>query len=93
MIGDLNKCAERDGEKKDSDREEEAKINTARYHYKGRMDLSLKSCSSSDVLRVLHLENVNASYFMCGPEGFMEAQKNALLGYGVSAPRIHSEGF
>lgn len=34
-----------------------------------------------------------ANFYMCGPLGFMQAQRNALLDLGVPAERIHREVF
>lgn len=65
--------------------------NLAKYHYKGRMDL--EEPSVSDDANILHLDNTNAQYFMCGPPGFMEEQQKTLNNFGVSDERIHSEGF
>lgn len=66
-------------------------FNLAKYHYNGRMDLQHPSITDSD--HVLHLDDSNASYFLCGPPAFMDAQKDALLNLGVSGDRIHWEGF
>lgn len=65
--------------------------NVAKYHYKGRMDL--EEPSVSDDANILHLDNPNAQYFMCGPQRFMEAQRSCLNRHGVADERIHSEGF
>lgn len=65
--------------------------NTAKYHYKGRMDLS----SNLDIIEsgILHQHNATTQYFLCGPEGFMTAQHDSLVALGVDEGRIHSEGF
>lgn len=63
-------------------------FNIAKYHYKGRMDLT-----GDGLEDILHLENDHAQYFMCGPAGFMDAQKENLLELGVNGERIHWEGF
>jgi len=65
--------------------------NLAKYHFKGRMDLSNPSILDSD--RVLHLDDDHASYFICGPPAFMDAQKMSLMNLGVSGDNIHWEGF
>ena len=65
--------------------------NTAKYHYKGRMDLLALEGSGDAV--VLNLSHSAANYFLCGPEAFMEAQADALVALGVDCTRIHSEGF
>lgn len=65
--------------------------NLAKYHYKGWMNLedpTLVECG-----HVLHLDNSNTSYFMCGPKGFIDNQKESLMKLGVSEDRIHWEGF
>jgi nitric oxide dioxygenase len=65
--------------------------NIAKYHFKGRMDLKDPQLNAYN--NILHIDNENAQYFMCGPTGFMETQKEALLSLGVSDNRIHWEGF
>ena len=35
----------------------------------------------------------NGRYYLCGPDGFMETQRNALLAHGISADRIECEVF
>lgn len=65
--------------------------NVAKYHYKGRMDLTTPELAADEEL--LHLDHPNASYFMCGPEPFMDAQREGLMKLGVSLDRIHGEGF
>lgn len=78
-----------DGARSGSDKE-----NMAKYHFHGRMDPSSKSYHDHVVnTGLLHADNPNANYFMCGPEGFMEAQRQALLNLGIPSERIHSEGF
>lgn len=66
-------------------------FNIARYHYKGRMDLEDTRVKGNDEL--LHLDNPNTRYFMCGPPPFMDVQRESLLSMGVSGDRIHWEGF
>lgn len=65
--------------------------NTAKYHYKGRMNLLALEGSCDAV--VLHLGHSAANYFLCGPPAFMDAQADALVAMGVAETRIHSEGF
>lgn len=65
--------------------------NLAKYHYKGRMNMETPALTVPDGL--LHLDNPNARYFMCGPPGFMDGQKVSLVKLGVSEDRIHWEGF
>lgn len=65
--------------------------NTAKFHFEGLMDLV--EGEKHFPKEVLHLENKETQYYMCGPAGFMEAQKAALLSLGVSEGKIHSEGF
>lgn len=65
------------------------KFNLAPYHYHGRMDLLHANFNKE----ILHLDNPHTHYYMCGPEGFMEDQKDALVKLGVDEKRIHSEGF
>ena len=35
----------------------------------------------------------DADYYLCGPSGFMRAQRETLLALGVAADRIHAEAF
>jgi len=63
--------------------------NLARYHYKGLMDLKHPDFEDS----CLHLGNDLTQYYMCGPPGFMDAEKEALIDLGVDESRIHWEGF
>ena len=65
-------------------------FNLAKYHYKGRMDLASKELQADDIL---HVDNPNAQYYMCGPPGFMDAQKETLMKLGVAEDHIHWEGF
>jgi nitric oxide dioxygenase len=65
--------------------------NSARFHFKGRMDLVSESKAFAP--HVLHLGNPEAQYFMCGSPGWMEAQKKGLISLGVDESRIHSEDF
>lgn len=65
--------------------------NLAKYHYHGMMDLKTPEITKDPVL--LHLDNPNAHYFMCGPSGFMDVQRQSLLDLGVSESNIHWEGF
>lgn len=66
--------------------------NVAKYHYKGRMDLTNPELANPKE-DVLHLGNPIANYYLCGPGGFMDAQKETLLKLGVAGDRIHWEGF
>ncbi|MBB1626981.1 NO-inducible flavohemoprotein [Achromobacter sp. UMC71] len=54
------------------------------YDYAGRVDL-----------RVIRDQAIvpGADYYLCGPAGFMRAQREALLELGVAADRIHAEAF
>ncbi|CAB9509098.1 Is involved in NO detoxification in an aerobic process [Seminavis robusta] len=63
-------------------------FNVAKYHYEGRMDLAM-----SELEEITHLGNEEAHYYMCGPEGFMDAQRDTLVKLGVAEDRIHWEGF
>ncbi|OHX21054.1 NO-inducible flavohemoprotein [Chromobacterium sphagni] len=54
------------------------------YHAAGRLQLS-------DVKSLALLPD--ADYYLCGPLGFMHAQKGSLLEWGVPAARIHYEVF
>ncbi|MBC9908155.1 NO-inducible flavohemoprotein [Achromobacter xylosoxidans] len=54
------------------------------YDYAGRVDLN----AIRDEVIV-----PGADYYLCGPAGFMRAQREALTGLGVSADRIHAEAF
>lgn len=65
--------------------------NVAKYHYKGWMDLTHPELAEDE--QVLHLDNPNTNYFMCGPSGFMDTQRESLMKLGVSNDLIHSEGF
>jgi nitric oxide dioxygenase len=65
-------------------------FNLARYHYEGRMDLTTDNVSNDPAL---HLDNDSAQYLMCGPAGFMNAQRESLMSLGVAEDRIHWEGF
>ena len=65
--------------------------NLAKFHYEGLMDLTNPEIDSAG--NVLHLDDSNTHYYMCGPEGFMDAQREALLTLGVTGDRIHYEGF
>ena len=44
-------------------------------------------------LREHPLRTKEAEYFICGPEGMLDAVETALLGQGVDSKRIHSERF
>jgi len=70
-------------------------FNLAKYHYKGRMDLTKVKTGEEKFLtpELLHLENQNTNYYMCGPPGFMDGQMEALKHLGVDEDRIHYEGF
>jgi ferredoxin-NADP reductase len=46
-----------------------------------------------DAKDVLHLDDTNTQYYMCGPKGFMDEQKTKLVELGVSEDNIHWEGF
>jgi nitric oxide dioxygenase len=63
--------------------------NLAKYHYHERMDLP----KAEKEFPILHLNNQDAQYFMCGPPGWMDSQKTGLMSLGVDENRIHSEGF
>jgi nitric oxide dioxygenase len=54
------------------------------YDYAGRVDLN----AIRDEVIV-----PGADYYLCGPAGFMRAQREALTGLGVPADRIHAEAF
>lgn len=64
-----------------------ALLNLAKYHYKGRMELPQVENE------ILNVGNSATQYYMCGPPGFMETQKESLVSLGVDESRIHSEGF
>jgi nitric oxide dioxygenase len=69
-------------------------FNLAKFHYHGRIDLT-KAEKELDFFPpgILHLNNEAAQYYMCGPPGFMDAQREALKSLGVDESRIHWEGF
>ena len=48
--------------------------------------------STEDVVEYSGGES-NATYFMCGPQGFMETIESALVSSGVSAEKINKEYF
>ena len=54
------------------------------YDGKGRLDVSLL-----EQLRVPR----HAEFYLCGPSGFLDDLTSALKGWGVAAPRIHTEVF
>ncbi|WP_454694153.1 NO-inducible flavohemoprotein [Achromobacter aegrifaciens] len=54
------------------------------YDYAGRVDLN---AIREDVIVP------GADYYLCGPAGFMRAQREALTGLGVPEDRIHAEAF
>lgn len=54
------------------------------YDYAGRVDLN---AIRDDVIVP------GADYYLCGPAGFMRAQRAALTGLGVPEDRIHAEAF
>ncbi len=54
------------------------------YDYAGRVDLH----AIRDQAIV-----ADADYYLCGPAGFMRAQRETLLALGVAADRIHAEAF
>jgi len=54
------------------------------YDYAGRVDLN----AIRDEVIV-----PGADYYLCGPAGFMRAQREALTGLGVPEDRIHAEAF
>ncbi|RSE92063.1 NO-inducible flavohemoprotein [Achromobacter aegrifaciens] len=54
------------------------------YDYAGRVDLN----AIRDEVIV-----PGADYYLCGPAGFMRAQREALTGLGVPADRIHADAF
>ena len=66
-------------------------FNLAKYHYSGFMDLPKQASDMSP--EILRLDNENTQYFMCGPPGFMDAQRKGLTTLGVDEKRIHWEGF
>ena len=66
-------------------------FNLAKFHYQGIMDLPKYAKEFPPDL--LHLDNEHTQYYMCGPPGFMEAQKQGLNSLGVDESRIHWEGF
>lgn len=53
------------------------------YDHAGRMDLA----------RVLDATHDQADFLLCGPIGFMQAQRQALLERGIDPQRIHREVF
>ncbi|MNT87606.1 Flavohemoprotein [compost metagenome] len=54
------------------------------YDYQGRVDL-----------HAIRDEAIvpGADYYLCGPAAFMRAQREALVGLGVTEDRIHAEAF
>lgn len=58
------------------------------YQHTGRVKLD-----ALDSTKVLHLDDSNAKYFVCGPEGFMSAMEKQLLEAGVGQERINMEVF
>ncbi|HEY9273925.1 NO-inducible flavohemoprotein [Achromobacter sp.] len=54
------------------------------YDYAGRVDLN---AIREEVIVP------GADYYLCGPAGFMRAQREALTGLGVPEDRIHAEAF
>merc|ERR1711862_204883 len=62
-------------------KKENEDIASANYHYGGRMDLKK---AGADLLPLLHLENTEAQYYMCGPAGFMAKQREDLVALGVT---------
>lgn len=57
----------------------------SQYHYMGKMDLTSPNFDKA----CLHLNNEMTQYFMCGPEGFMDAERQGLINLGVDESRIH----
>lgn len=76
-------------------------FNIAKYHFEGRMDLMHANRAYTKKeeqeyrfpKEMLHLDNPNTQYYLCGPSGFMTAQSESLEKLGVNNARIHSEGF
>ncbi|EIW76346.1 globin-like protein [Coniophora puteana RWD-64-598 SS2] len=56
------------------------------YDFRGRMDLDC-------VEPLLHLDNYNAHYYLCGPERFMVEIGSKLKAKGIGPSRIHAEVF
>jgi nitric oxide dioxygenase len=54
--------------------------------FKGRIDLTA-------VKSMLHLQNPEAQYYICGPDAFMGDMMRALKGMDVDTVRIHAEVF
>lgn len=54
------------------------------YDYTGRID--------KDAI-LLHIHQENADYYLCGPVGFMQQQRQQLQTIGVDSSRIHMEVF
>ena len=67
-----------------------ALFNLAKYHYKGHIDLKGQA---NELEPILHTDNPHAQYYMCGPRGFMDDQRAALMEMGVTEDQIHWEGF
>lgn len=65
-------------------------FNLAKYHYQGRMDLSVVDPA---LHTSLHVDDPNTQYYMCGPGSFMEDQRNTLIKLGVKPEHIHTESF
>ncbi|WP_027478557.1 NO-inducible flavohemoprotein [Curvibacter gracilis] len=54
------------------------------YDQAGRIELSAEQVS---------VLGANSQYYLCGPRGFMQAQRQALQAAGVPAAHIHAEAF
>ena len=67
-------------------------FNVAKYHYQGWMDLNGDLVENNDG-QMLHLDNPDTQFYMCGPPGFMDVQKESLMKLGVPESNIHWEGF
>jgi len=60
--------------------------NDALYHFDGLMDLA-------GVKELLPLDNKEAMYFFCGPQGWMQHVAQQLQGFGVPKDRLAYEVF
>lgn len=58
------------------------------YQYSGRMELD-----KLDRTKDLFIDDRSAKYYVCGPEGFMDAMGKSLQGMGVDEQRIKMEVF
>jgi nitric oxide dioxygenase len=66
----------------------ERDIEGVHYHHTGRVRLDVL-----DRTKDLCLNDSNAKYFICGPQGFMSAMEKQLLDSGVGQERIKMEVF